>query len=129
MSAKRVGARSRALSAEGSVSVEFAIVAPLIAVALGLVLALGGFAAQAVTAQTAAASTARQLSRGTPESLASSALARANFELKEVRHEQGLVCAHVSSRGRRVPLGTSPGVFTLIPLQATGRACAAIDPV
>jgi hypothetical protein len=105
------------------------IVAPLVAVGLGLVLAVGAFAAQTVNAQTFAASAARQLSRGASEKVASSALEETTFELDAVRREKGMVCAQVRSRGNRVPLGTSSGVFSLIPLQATGRACAALEPV
>jgi hypothetical protein len=105
-------------------------VAPLIAVALGLILTFGAFAAKVVQAQSLAATTARQLSRGTPEAQAASILERSDFELNTVNRESGLVCAHLKSRSRTqsVPLGTTAGVFSLIPLEITGRACAAIDP-
>ena len=111
-------ASSRAASERGSVTAEFAAVAP--AIVLVLALCLG--ALQAVTHQLriadAAAGAARGLGRGDDDA---TVLGRARIEVGTVslstEREGEFVCARLSSP-------CPPGPFTVVGLTISARSCA-----
>lgn len=106
---------ARRTADRGSVSVEFAVALPVVAVVLvslvaGVVLAdrLGRY-------QAAAGVAARALGRGDDRSAAAALADGAPGTSSTVRHEAGLVCVVIAGR--------ATGPFALLPLRATG--CAA----
>lgn len=98
----------------GSVTVEFAVVLPLVALVLVSLVAGVVLVDRLGRLQSVAGTAARALGRG-DERTAAAALAAAPGATSRVRHEDGLVCVDVQGR--------SVGPFGVLPLRATG--CAA----
>jgi uncharacterized membrane protein len=111
----------------GSVSVEFAIVAPLAVAVLALVLCAGSVASLTVRAQYLADASARALSHGDSVDSVHARLNPEGLDLSAVEREPGLLCAQLKNATPHVT-GSVRGVFSLIPLAVSARACAAIEP-
>ncbi|QCR43956.1 hypothetical protein C1N91_10860 [Curtobacterium sp. SGAir0471] len=98
----------------GSVTVEFAVALPLVALVLVSLVAGVVLADRVGRLQAVAGAAARALGRG-DDPAADAALAAAAGATSRVRHADGLVCVDVQ--------GASAGPFSVLPLHATG--CAA----
>ncbi|WP_058729123.1 hypothetical protein [Curtobacterium oceanosedimentum] len=98
----------------GSVTVEFAVALPLVALVLVSLVAGVVLVDRVGRLQAVAGAASRALGRG-DESAADAALAAVAGATSRVRHVDGLVCVEVH--------GASAGPFALVPLHVTG--CAA----
>jgi Flp pilus assembly protein TadG len=112
----------------GSFAVEFALVAPFAVAVLALVLVAGSVAAANVHAQSEANLTALQLARGMPQARLSERARSEGYLVESVERAGGVVCAHLKKTTGQSTLSEVQGVFTLIPLAVSARACAALDP-
>jgi len=101
----------------GSVTVEFAVALPLVALVLVSLVAGVVLADRVGRFQAAAGAAARALGRGDDPGAAAALAVGAPGASSSVHRGGGLVCVCVDVRG------TAPGPFALLPLTATG--CAA----
>jgi hypothetical protein len=96
-------------------------------VALALILSAGVFAAGIVRAQTMADMSARELARGATPNSMRLRLESDGLRLSSVERQPGLVCAHLSGT-KAETADAVQGVFKLIPLAISARACAVVEP-
>jgi len=115
---RTAGSRRAASNERGSVTAEFALAMP--AVALVLMFCLSGvqLAGTQVRLQDAAAASARSLARGeSPGSVATTASDLVNGARLTVHHRDDLVCATVSA-------STSTMLLGLLPMALSAYSCA-----